>query len=156
MIHRLEKNPKIAEVYDLWYRKRCEIIATYTTNFPEKEPLAENRTFRDIKNAIIKVANEWQLSEEQVQELRDVETAETFEGESLDELIRRIEMEHGDTRNQEKTNELSQSNINSLWWLLNRIAKVFEDKRPVNENGQILDKKMYVRQEERKRELGMK
>ena len=155
-VNRLEKNPKIAELYDLWYRQRCEIIATYTTNFPEKEPLAENRTFRDIKNAIIKVASEWQLSEEQMQELHDAVTDETLEGESLDELIRRIEKEHENTRNQEKTTELSQSNINGLWWLLNRIAKVFEDKKPANENGQSLDKKMYVRQEERKRELGMK
>ncbi len=144
-VNRLERNPKIAELYDFWYRQRCEIIATYTTNFPEKEPLAENRTFRDIKNAIIKVASEWQLTEEQTRELRDMVVDNGIDEESLEELIQRIEKEYADTGASGEANEPIQGNIAGLNWLLNRIAKVFEDKKPANENGQSMDKKVYVR-----------
>ena len=157
----LEKNPKIAEVYDKWYQQRCAVWSTYTTHFPEKEPLSENKNFRDIKNAIIKAASEMQLTEEIVQEVSKAVTENPEQEETLEELIQKIQVEYGgqDEQNQtERTQstELEQSNWGSLTWLANRIAKVFEDKRPIDEKGNRFDKKMYVRQEEKKRELGMK
>ena len=78
--------------------------------------------------------------------------------ETLDELIQRIQEEYSEQDREEysQLTELEPSNLGSLSWLVNRIAKVFEDQRPIDENGNRLDKKMYVRQEEKKREIGMK
>lgn len=154
----LEKNPKIAEVYDKWYRQRCAVWSTYTTHFPEKEPLSENKNFRDIKNAIIKAASEMQLTEEIIQKVSKAVAGNSEQEETLEELIQRIQEEYSgqDWEEHSQSTELELSNIGSLSWLVNRIAKVFEDKRPIDENGNRLDKKMYMRQEEKKRELGMK
>ena len=33
VVDKLERNPKVAELYDLWYRQKCAIIATYTSNY---------------------------------------------------------------------------------------------------------------------------
>lgn len=74
--------------------------------------------------------------------------------ESLEELIQRIEKEYAGTGASGEANGPIQGNIAGLSWLLNRIAKVFEDKKTANENGKSMDKKVYVRQEERKRENG--
>jgi hypothetical protein len=74
----------------------------------------------------------------------------------LEETLSRIEREHQVT---EETSEASHEeyvpSFRSIESFLYRVSKVFEDKRPVGDQGQAMDKKMYVRQEERKRELGM-
>ena len=58
VVDRLAKHPKVAELYELWYQQKCAIIATYTNNYPPKEPLSENETFRPIKNAVLEAAKE--------------------------------------------------------------------------------------------------
>ena len=56
----LERNRKIAELYQLWYEQKCAVLATYRSTFPEKEPLRDNETFRSIKNEILKMAEKYQ------------------------------------------------------------------------------------------------
>lgn len=46
----------VAELYDLWYEKKYEILGTYSSKRPHKIPLSENQEFKSIKNAIIKEA----------------------------------------------------------------------------------------------------
>ena len=58
VVNRLEKHSKVAELYELWYQQMCAIIATYTNNYPPKEPLSENEAFRPIKNAVLEAAKE--------------------------------------------------------------------------------------------------
>ena len=186
-VNRLEKHPKVTELYDLWYRQKCAIIATYTTNFPPKQPLSENETFRDIKNAVLQAAKEmgeelWYSvaqtlagqdsargperagvfmgQEKNYNEINRRNGGELQDNQELEETIERIEREHAMSdemmlaayRNSE-TNEVSFRSIESF---LYRVSKVFEDKRPVGDRGQALDWKMYVRNVERKRELGIR
>ena len=52
----LAKDERIAELYDLWYEKKYEILKTYTSELPPKIPLSENKEFKSIKNEIIREA----------------------------------------------------------------------------------------------------
>ena len=52
----LEKDERIAMLYDLWYDQRYEILKTYTDTLPEKIPLSQNDEFKKIKNAVIREA----------------------------------------------------------------------------------------------------
>ena len=156
VVDKLERNPKVAELYDLWYRQKCAIIATYTSNFPPKEPLSENEAFRPIKNAVLEAAKEMPLAMMEGTIVSKIEGRSQSGNQILEETLARIEREHQVT---EETSEASHEeyvpSLRSIESFLYRVSKVFEDKRPVGDQGQVMDKKMYIRQEERKRELGM-
>ena len=160
-VDRLEKNPKVAELYDLWYKQKCAIIQTYTNNFPPKEPLLENETFRDIKNAVLMAAREMGDTDvlKSMSETEGEASSIQKEVEELNEFERtleRIQREHGaeeDVRPAE--NETEMPSFRSIESFLYRVSKVFEEKRPIGDQGQALDRKAYVRQVNHKRVLGM-
>ena len=49
----LEKDPRIAAAYDLWYREREEVLRTYKDDMPDRVPLSKQKEFKRIKNIII-------------------------------------------------------------------------------------------------------
>ena len=49
---------RIAELYDLWHKCRCETFRTYTDAMPEKIPLEENKEFKSIRNEVVKIASD--------------------------------------------------------------------------------------------------
>ena len=165
VVDKLERNPKVAELYDLWYRQKWAIIATYTSNFPPKEPLSENEAFRPIKNAVLDAAKEMPLmlpenstrqEWEKMTDSSESKTAEQDDRITLEETLARIEQEHCNAEMMPTaSSEDYLPSFRSIESFLYRVSKVFEDKRPVGDQGQAMDKKMYIRQEERKRELGM-
>ena len=165
VVDKLERNPKVAELYDLWYRQKWAIIATYTSNFPPKEPLSENEAFRPIKNAVLDAAKEMPLmlpenstrqEWEKMTDSSESKTAEQDDRITLEETLARIEQEHCNAEMMPTaSSEDYLPSFRSIESFLYRVSKVFEDKRPVGDQGQVMDKKMYIRQEERKRELGM-
>ena len=160
-VDRLEKNPKVAELYDFWYKQKCAIIQTYTNNFPPKEPLSENETFRDIKNAVLMAAKEMGDTEflKPTNVTRSHESSVQKEVNELNELeqtLERIQREHGtEEAVHQAGDEAEIPSFRSIESFLYRVSKVFEDKRPIGDQGQVMDKKAYVRQVEHKRELGM-
>ena len=161
-VDRLEKNPKVAELYDLWYKQKCAIIQTYTNNFPPKEPLSENETFRDIKNAVLLAAKEMRDTNvlKSMNKTRSTESGirkEVNELNELEQTLERIQREHGtEEAVHQAENEVELPSFRSIESFLYRVSKVFEDKRPIGDQGQVMDKKAYVRQAERKHELGLK
>ena len=160
-VDRLEKNPKVAELYDLWYKQKRAIIQTYTNNFPPKEPLSENETFRDIKNAVLLAAKEMGDTNilKSMNKTRSNESGirkEVNELNELEQTLERIQREHGTEEDvKQAENEAEMPSFRSIESFLYRVSKVFEDKRPIGDQGQVMDKKVYVRQAERKRELGI-
>ena len=54
IVDELAKDGRIAELYDLWYEKKYEILKTYTADLPPKIPLSQNKEFKSIKNEIIR------------------------------------------------------------------------------------------------------
>lgn len=77
----------------------------------------------------------------------------------LEEAISRIEREHSENGNTMPgavgDSEASSPSFLSIESFLNHVSKVFEDRRPAGNQGQAMDKKMYVRQVERKRAMGL-
>ena len=157
-VDRIEKNPKVAELYDLWYKQKCVIIQTYTNNFPPKEPLSENETFRDIKNAVLMAAKEVIIGLE-AEYNDDKRGTRGKTRTSLEETIERIEKEYvGKSEMMLPAYEPEEGGVvsfRSVESFLYRVSKVFEDKRPIGDQGQVMDRKLYVRLAERKREMGM-
>ena len=56
IVDELSKDERIAELYDLWYEKKYDVLKTYTSDLPPKIPLSENKEFKSIKNEIIREA----------------------------------------------------------------------------------------------------
>ncbi len=53
IVRMLGNDSKIAELYESWYKYKCEIARTYTDEMPAKIPLEENEEFKSIRNAVI-------------------------------------------------------------------------------------------------------
>ena len=56
IVDELAKDARIAELYDLWYEKKHEILRTYSNDMPPKIPLSQNKEFKSIKNELIREA----------------------------------------------------------------------------------------------------
>ena len=57
IVTELEKDPRIAAAYDLWYQEREEVLRTYKDDLPERVPLSRQKEFKRIKNIVIKEAS---------------------------------------------------------------------------------------------------
>ncbi|MDE6281105.1 MAG: relaxase MobL, partial [Oscillospiraceae bacterium] len=56
IVNELEKDPRIAAAYDLWYREREEVLRTYKDDLPPRIPLSRQKEFKRIKNIVIEDA----------------------------------------------------------------------------------------------------
>lgn len=56
IVDELEKDDRIAQLYDLWYREKYEQLSYYTDELPARIPLSQNKEFKPIKNMIIQEA----------------------------------------------------------------------------------------------------
>lgn len=71
------QDDRINDLYNQWYRRREEILSTYTSDFPKRIPLSQNEEFKSIRNEVIreamKIVNHDIVDEESVpeQEMKD-------------------------------------------------------------------------------------
>ena len=56
IVEEFSKDPRIAELYDLWYDQKESGIRFYKDEMPERVPLVGNPEFRTIKNMILQEA----------------------------------------------------------------------------------------------------
>ena len=56
IVEEFAKDPRIAELYDLWYEQKESGIRFYQDEMPERVPLVDNPEFRTIKNMILQEA----------------------------------------------------------------------------------------------------
>lgn len=56
IVDSLADSPEIKDLYDLWWKCKCDILETYTSEMPPKFPLSKNKEFKSIKNDIIREA----------------------------------------------------------------------------------------------------
>ena len=56
IVEEFAKDPRIAELYDLWYEQKESGIRFYQDEMPERVPLTDNPEFRTIKNMILQEA----------------------------------------------------------------------------------------------------
>ena len=71
----LAKDPRIANLYSLWYDQREAVLETYKSEMPERLPLSQNSEFKPIKNAIVSEAAK--LLSEQTQATQSSEQQQT-------------------------------------------------------------------------------
>lgn len=56
IVDELEKDPRVAEAYRLWYELREDVLCTYKDDSPPRLPLSRQKEFKQIKNIIIREA----------------------------------------------------------------------------------------------------
>ena len=56
IVEEFAKDPRIAELYNLWYKQKESGIRFYQDEMPERVPLTDNPEFRTVKNMILQEA----------------------------------------------------------------------------------------------------
>lgn len=82
IIEEFSKDPRIAELYDLWYEQKESGIRFYQDEMPERVPLTDNPEFRTMKDMIPQEAENLAFADlpiQMTQEKRGGEEAEQAE-----------------------------------------------------------------------------
>lgn len=77
IVDELAADSRIAELYDLWYRQREEVIRTYTDELPQRVPLSQNKEFKSVRNAVIQEALNISLRTDIAEDIDDSVMADT-------------------------------------------------------------------------------
>ena len=161
IVEELASDDRIKKLYDLWYEQKENTIRTYTDEIPDRIPLAQNKEFKSIKNAIIKEALKLNLTEDVV------EKSENSDNESVSNLF-----EYEENTSSESTfdsdrgvlyphysiktnrNSVAVSSLYLLRYLCNMIQSQlrFEEKQKV----QRTDKKLQQKINDKKQAQGLK
>ena len=161
IVDELANDGRIKKLYDLWYEQKENTIRTYTDEIPDRIPLAQNKEFKSIKNAIIKEALKLNLTEDVV------EKSENSDNESVSNLF-----EYEENTSSESTfdsdrgvlyphysiktnrNSVAVSSLYLLRYLCNMIQSRlrFEEKQKV----QRTDKKLQQKIDDKKQAQGLK
>ena len=56
IVSKLANEPRIQELYRLWYGLKEDVLRTYTNKMPDRIPLEQNKEFKAIRNAVIQAA----------------------------------------------------------------------------------------------------
>ena len=56
IVNELERDPRVAVAYDLWYQEREEVLRTYKDDLPQRDPLVRQKEFKRIKNIVVEEA----------------------------------------------------------------------------------------------------
>ena len=73
IVDELANDSRIKKLYDLWYEQKENTIRTYTDEIPDRIPLAQNKEFELIKNAIIKEALKLNFTEDEAEEIKNTD-----------------------------------------------------------------------------------
>ena len=161
IVDELANDGRIKKLYDLWYEQKENTIRTYTDEIPDRIPLAQNKEFKSIKNAIIKEALKLNLTEDVV------EKSENSDNESVSNLF-----EYEENTSSESTfdsdrgvlyphysiktnrNSVAVSSLYLLRYLCNIIQNQlrFEEKQ----KAQRTDKKLQQKINDKKQAQGLK
>ena len=91
----ISDDERIAELYDLWYKCRCEVYRTYTDVMPERLSLETNEEFKSIRNEVVRMAADFEIPYELCGQ-DDKEPSDETEDEDYEEL--KAYAEKGDDR----------------------------------------------------------
>ncbi len=73
IVEELASDDSIKKLYDLWYEQKENTIRTYTDEVPDRIPLAQNKEFKSIKNAVIKEALKLNLVDDEAEEIENTD-----------------------------------------------------------------------------------
>ena len=161
IVDELSNDDRIKKLYDLWYEQKENTIRTYTDEIPDRIPLAQNKEFKSIKNAVIKEALKLNLTEDEVEKnentdeepvLNPFEYEENTSAESVFDSDKGVLYPHYSIKS--KRNNTVIPSLNLLRYLCNMIQSQlrFEEKQRV----QRTDKKLQQKINDKKQAQGLK
>ena len=161
IVEELANDSRIKKLYDLWYEQKENTIRTYTDEIPDRIPLAQNKEFKSIKNAVIKEALKLNLTEDEVEKNENTDeepVSNPFEYEENTSAESVFDSDRGVLypRYSIKTNRnsVTVSSLYLLRYLCNMIQNQlrFEEKQRV----QRTDKKLQQKINDKKQAQGLK
>lgn len=161
IVDELSNDDRIKKLYDLWYEQKENTIRTYTDEIPDRIPLAQNKEFKSIKNAVIKEALKLNLTEDEVEKNENTdeefvsnlfEYEENTSAESVFDSDRGVLYPHYSI----KTNRNSVA-VSSLY-LLRYLCNIIENRLRFEEKqkAQRTDKKLQQKINDKKQARGLK
>ena len=159
IVDELANDSRIKKLYDLWYKQKENTIRTYTDEMPDRIPLAKNKEFKSIKNAIIKEALKLNLTEDVVEKsensdnesvTKPFEYEENTSAESVFDSDRGVLYPHYSIKT--NRNSVAVSSLYLLRYLCNMIQSRlrFEEKQ----KAQRTDKKLQQKINDKKQTQG--
>ncbi len=160
IVDELASDDRIKKLYDLWYEQKENTIRTYTDEIPDRIPLAQNKEFKSIKNAVIKEALKLNLTEDEVEKNENTdeesvsssfEYEENTSAESVFDSDRGVLYPHYSIKT--NRNSVAVSSLYLLRYLCNMIQSRlrFEEKQ----KAQRTDKKLQQKINNKKYGLGL-
>lgn len=161
IVDELSNDDRIKKLYDLWYEQKENTIRTYTDEIPDRIPLAQNKEFKSIKNAVIKEALKLNLTEDEVEKNENTdeefvsnlfEYEENTSAESVFDSDRGVLYPHYSI----KTNRNSVA-VSSLY-LLRYLCNIIENRLRFEEKqkAQRTDKKLQQKINDKKQARGLR
>lgn len=161
IVEELASDDRIKKLYDLWYEQKENTISTYTDEIPDRIPLAQNKEFKSIKNAIIKEALKLNLTEDEVEEIENADEEpvtspfkyeENTSAESVLDSSKGVLYPYYLIKTNRNT--VAVSSLNLLRYLCNMIQNQlrFEEKK----KAQRTDKKLQQKINDKKQAQGLK
>ena len=160
IVDELANDSRIKKLYDLWYEQKENTIRTYTDEISVRIPLAQNKEFKLIKNAIIKEALKLNFTEDEAEEIKNtdekpvsnpLEHEENTSTESVFDSDRGVLYPRYSIKT--NRNSVAVSSLYLLRYLCNMIQSQlrFEEKQKV----QRTDKKLQQKINDKKQGLGI-
>jgi hypothetical protein len=160
IVDELASDGRIKKLYDLWYEQKENTIRTYTDEMPDRIPLAQNKEFKSIKNAVIKEALKLNITEDEGEERENkdeefvsnpFEYEENTSAKSVFDSDRGVLYPHYSIKT--NRNSVAVSSLYLLRYLCNIIKNQlrFEEKQ----KSQRTDKKLQQKINDKKQGLGI-
>lgn len=161
IVDELASDGRIKKLYDLWYEQKENTIRTYTDEMPDRIPLAQNKEFKSIKNAVIKEALKLNITEDEGEERENkdeefvsnpFEYEENTSAKSVFDSDRGVLYPHYSIKT--SRNSVAVSSLYLLRYLCNMIQSRlrFEEKQ----KAQRTDKKLQQKINDKKQAQGLK
>jgi len=145
IVDEMSKDTRIAEMYDLWYQQKENIIGVYQETMPPRVPLSQNREFKSIRNAVLQEA--FHLSEPSIK-------APSSSSQSSNDNSDQEESERTDQNKRYASNTMLALSAARLFA---RISQMIQDKARRNDsNGRMTDKKLRQKINQKKQDQGQK
>lgn len=161
IVEELANDSRIKKMYDLWYEQKENTIRTYTNEMPDRIPLAQNKEFKSIKNAIIKEALKLIPNEDEVKSKENTDeesVSNPFEHEENTSAKSVVDSDRGVLypRYSIKTNR--NSIVISSLYLLRYLCNIIQNELRFEEKqkAQRTDKKLQQKINDKKRDQGLK
>ena len=157
VVKHIAEDPRIQELYDLWYIQKEATIRVYRNEMPERLPLHENPEFKSLRNVVVREAVK--LGEQLSDQVSDAEF--TWALELLAERNGHEEFTLDESKESPDVSETTSTGTflaEAMLRLFMRIARDLEveiGQDPIGKPPHV-DRKLWLEIMEKKQDLGMR